>query len=162
MLTLDFFCPPEALLVSKWADVVCGARALGAELDGEERELLQSITAMLRQEEGAEPDGGGRPLAARLLRYCAAFYEDTWVWGGESEHFVTDFSSLPLSLTNLTINSSWQFHVVTLLNHTQCSRAPDGGRPPQAGGGLRRCLAVQGRSLIAGPSEVGWMGGSGA
>lgn len=55
---------------------------LGKELDHDELELLQSISAMLRQEE-TEPDDGS-PAAARLLRYWAAFYEDTWVWGGES------------------------------------------------------------------------------
>lgn len=85
-------CPHAALLVSKWADVVCGARPLGADLDGEEKELLHSITAVLRQEEPEPDNSGGSPLAARLLRYCAAFHEDTWVWGGESKHFVTDFS----------------------------------------------------------------------
>jgi hypothetical protein len=54
------------------------------ELDDDERDLLESISAMLRREE-TEP-GDSSPLAARLLRYWAAFYEDTWVWGGESEH----------------------------------------------------------------------------
>lgn len=72
------------LLVSKWAHVVCGTQALGIELDSEERELLQSISTMLRQEETELDDSGS--LAARLLRYWASFYEDTWVWGGKSEH----------------------------------------------------------------------------
>ncbi|KAK7699553.1 hypothetical protein SLS64_011506 [Diaporthe eres] len=69
----------NALLLSKWADVVCGAQALGAELDNEERELLRSIYAMLGEAE-TEPDDSS-PLAARLLRYWASVYEDTWVWG---------------------------------------------------------------------------------
>lgn len=83
MLTLS--TRPQALLVSKWAHVVSGAWVLGVDLDKEELELLESISAMLRQEE-AEPDGS-RSLPARLLRYWAGFYEDTWVWGGKSAHW---------------------------------------------------------------------------
>lgn len=53
-------------------------------LDGGERELLQRISDMLRQEEIELDDSS--PLASRLLRYWATFYEDTWVWGGKSNH----------------------------------------------------------------------------
>lgn len=59
------------------------------ELDSEERELLSGISAMLRREEPEpepEPDDSGS-VAARLLRYWAAFYEDTWVWGGKFDSF---------------------------------------------------------------------------
>lgn len=69
--------------------MVCGAQALGMELDNEERGLLQRIYAMLREAE-TEPDDSS-PLAARLLRYWASFYEDTWVWGGESEYLPAYF-----------------------------------------------------------------------
>lgn len=51
-------------------------------LDDGERELLQRISDMLRQEEIELDDSS--PLASRLLRYWATFYEDTWVWGGKS------------------------------------------------------------------------------
>lgn len=90
--------------MSKWAHVVCGAQALGTELDNEERQLLQSISDMLREEE-TEPDDRS-PLAARLLRYWASFYEDTWVWGGKSEYlsaylltrsFMLDAQTRPIS-----------------------------------------------------------------
>ena len=74
----------KALLLSKWAHVACGERALGTEVENDERELLQSIDGMLLQEETELSDSS--PLAARLLRYWAAFYEDTWVWGGKSGH----------------------------------------------------------------------------
>lgn len=75
---------PQALLVSKWVHVVSGAQALDTVLDTEERELLQNISAMLWQEE--TDLGEGSCLAARLLRYWAAFYDDVWVWGGKSGH----------------------------------------------------------------------------
>lgn len=85
----------KALLASKWAHVVCGAQALGNELDNEERELLRSMADMLREEE-AEP-GDSSPLAARLLRYWASFYEDTWVWGGKSGYlYMPTFSHVRL------------------------------------------------------------------
>lgn len=76
--------------------MVCGAQGLGIELNEEERELLQSISAMLREEETETDDSSS--LAGRLLRYWAAFYEDTWVWGGKSEYLpycssMTDFST---------------------------------------------------------------------
>ncbi|KAI7782857.1 hypothetical protein LA080_012730 [Diaporthe eres] len=67
-------------LVAGWDnDVVSGAQALGIELDNDERELLRSIYAMLREAETEPHDSS--PLAARLLRYWASFYEYTWVWG---------------------------------------------------------------------------------
>lgn len=80
MLTVS--TPFQALLVSKWAQVVSAAWVLGMALDNEELELLESISDMLRQGE-PEPDES-RSLPARLLRYWAGFYEDTWVWGGKS------------------------------------------------------------------------------
>lgn len=67
-------------------------------LDDGERELLQRISDMLRQEE-TELDEGS-PLAARLLRYWATFYEDTWVWGGKSVHLL--YPLLPYAYRSLT------------------------------------------------------------
>lgn len=86
--------------MSKWAHVVCGAQALGTELDNEERQLLQNISAMIREEE-TEPDDSG-PLAARLLRYWASFYEDTWVWGGKSGYLSAYFLTCSFMLNAQT------------------------------------------------------------
>lgn len=69
--------------MSKWVHCVCGSSALDEALDEEEEKLLQDITTMLRQEE-AEVADESNCLAARLLRYWAGFYDDTWVWGGKS------------------------------------------------------------------------------
>lgn len=68
--------------MSKWVHCVCGSRALDEALDEEEK-LLQDITTMLRQEEPEVADES-ICLAARLLRYWAGLYDDTWVWGGKS------------------------------------------------------------------------------
>jgi hypothetical protein len=83
----------KVLLVSKWAHVVSGMRALGIELDDDEHELLGRVSDMLEQGETELDDNS--PIAARLLRYWATFYEDTWVWGGKSSHPVA-FFFLPL------------------------------------------------------------------
>lgn len=77
---------PKVLLLSKWTHIVCSAGAVGIELDEGERDLLQRISDLLQQEEAVVDDSS--PLAARLLRFWATFYEDTWVWGGKSRHFV--------------------------------------------------------------------------
>lgn len=70
------------MLLSKWTHTVCTAGAIGIELDDGERDLLQRVSDLLQQEEEALDDSS--PLAARLLRFWAMFYEDTWVWGGKS------------------------------------------------------------------------------
>ncbi|POS69664.1 hypothetical protein DHEL01_v211943 [Diaporthe helianthi] len=69
----------SVLLLSKWIHVVCTAAALGVGMDEGESHLLQRISDMLQQEETALDESA--TLAARLLRYWAAFYDDTWVWG---------------------------------------------------------------------------------
>lgn len=78
------------LLVSKWAHEICSARVAQAPVDQEENDLLESIAAMLQQTDSDA--ASGTSLAARLTRYWATFYDDTWVWGGE---FTVAFAVFP-------------------------------------------------------------------
>lgn len=72
------------------------------DLDADEHELLRRISDMLSQEETELDDSS--PLAARLLRYWATFYEDTWVWGGKSDHLFAFLLAICPSRTMLREN----------------------------------------------------------
>ena len=73
-------------MVSKWIYTVESARG-NLMLQDDERHLISEVSTMLERAEGL-PSGDSRTLAARLLRYWASFYDDTWVWASEIAQFL--------------------------------------------------------------------------
>ncbi len=71
-----------ALLVTKWVHALEVERAQGnGHLQTElETQTIESVRSLLAEFEDDSLDHVDS-LAAKLARYWASFYDDTWVWG---------------------------------------------------------------------------------
>ncbi|KIW93653.1 uncharacterized protein Z519_06258 [Cladophialophora bantiana CBS 173.52] len=72
-----------ALLVTKWVHAIeVETRPSGGGSISElETQTMQAIRNLLSELEDGFDVEGGSSLAAKLARYWAGFYDDTWVWG---------------------------------------------------------------------------------
>ncbi|KIW74395.1 hypothetical protein Z517_12335 [Fonsecaea pedrosoi CBS 271.37] len=73
-----------ALLVTKWVhaiEVEIRSSRDSASISELETQTMQSIRNLLLDLEDVLDNGAGPSLAAKLARYWAGFYDDTWVWG---------------------------------------------------------------------------------
>lgn len=72
-----------ALLVTKWVHAIETETRSGKgnpinELEGK---TMQAVRNLLSELEDGFEDEADPSLAAKLARYWAGFYDDTWVWG---------------------------------------------------------------------------------
>jgi hypothetical protein len=72
-----------SLLVTKWVHTIeVELRSThGASISDLEAQTLQAVRDLLAEVDDFLEDEEEPSLAAKLLRYWAGFYDDTWVWG---------------------------------------------------------------------------------
>ncbi|KIV83930.1 hypothetical protein PV11_05912 [Exophiala sideris] len=73
----------SALLVTKWVHVIEieTAQSNGAFISELEDQTMRTIKSLLADFDDDSSDQANVSVAAKLARYWAGFYDDTWVWG---------------------------------------------------------------------------------